>query len=228
MSEFCIIGSGISGATIANLLSKKNTVIIFDKARGPGGRASFKRMKGNIGFDHGTQYFSPKTPEFKKFTKHLIKKRILKVWGGKHVFLNSKKKEDKKHLKIIGKNGNNDISKYLLKKIKCNYQSELKKIHYKNKLWHLSFADGKLRSFKSIILTCPFPQLKKLSKKFINSSFVKKSIKMRNIKDKKRKHSPLLKVRDALEIQTGKMSIKEMVIKMSKHIDSKVKRKYGN
>ena len=144
MSEFCVIGSGISGATIANLLNKKNTVILFDKARGPGGRASFKRMKGNIGFDHGTQYFSPKTPEFKKFTKHLIKKRILKVWGGKHVFLNTKKKENKKHLKIIGKNGNNDISKYLLKKIKCNYQSELKKIHYKNKLWYLSFADGKL------------------------------------------------------------------------------------
>ena len=77
MSEFCVIGSGISGATIANLLNKKNTVILFDKARGPGGRASFKRIRGNIGFDHGTQYFSPKTPEFKKFTKDLIKKRIL-------------------------------------------------------------------------------------------------------------------------------------------------------
>ena len=51
MSEFCVIGSGISGATIANLLNKKNSVILFDKARGPGGRASFKRMKGNIGFD---------------------------------------------------------------------------------------------------------------------------------------------------------------------------------
>ena len=44
MSEFCVIGSGISGATIANLLNKKNSVILFDKARGPGGRASFKRM----------------------------------------------------------------------------------------------------------------------------------------------------------------------------------------
>ena len=81
MSEFCVIGSGISGATIANLLNKKNTVILFDKARGPGGRASFKRIKGNIGFDHGTQYFSPKTPEFKKFTKHLIKKKNFKGLG---------------------------------------------------------------------------------------------------------------------------------------------------
>ena len=178
MSEFCIIGSGISGATIANLLSKKHSVILFDKARGPGGRASFKRINGKTGFDHGTQYISPKSKEFKRFTKTLIKKKILKVWSGKHVFLNSKKKEDKKHLKIIGKNGNNDISKYLLKKINCNYQSELKKIYYKDKSWHLYFADGKFRSFKNIILTCPFPQLKRLSKKFIKNSFLNKSIKM--------------------------------------------------
>ena len=178
MNEFCIIGSGISGATIANLLSKKNSVVLFDKARGPGGRASFKRVKGKTGFDHGTQYISPKTNEFKKFTKSLIKKKILKIWGGKHVFLNSKKKENKKHLKIIGKNGNNDISKYLLKKINCNYQSELKKIYYKNKSWYLLFDNGKFRSYKNLILTCPFPQLKKLSRKFINNSFSSKSLKM--------------------------------------------------
>ena len=66
MSKFCVIGSGISGATIANLLSKKHSVILFDKARGPGGRASFKRIKGKTGFDHGTQYISPKTKEFKR------------------------------------------------------------------------------------------------------------------------------------------------------------------
>ena len=128
MSDFCIIGSGISGATIANLLSKKNSVVLFDKARGIGGRAAFKRVKDKIGFDHGTQYFSPKTKEFKRFTNALIKKRILKIWGGKHIFLNSKKKENKKHIKVIGKNGNNDISKHLLKKISCNFQTELKKI----------------------------------------------------------------------------------------------------
>ena len=178
MSEFCIIGSGISGATIANLLSKKHSVILFEKARGPGGRASFKRIKGKMGFDHGTQYISPKTKEFKKFIKSLIKKRVLKIWGGKHVFLNSKKKEDKKHIKVIGKNGNNDISKFLLTKINCNYQSELKKIYYRNKSWHLYFDNGKSKSFKNLILTCPFPQLKKLSAKFIRSTFFKKSLKM--------------------------------------------------
>ena len=178
MSDFCVIGSGISGATIANLLNKKYQVSLYDKGRGPGGRASFKRIKGKIGFDHGTQYISPKTSEFKNFTNKLIKKKILKRWTGKHIFLNLKKKENKKHIKIIGQHGNNDICKFLLKKIKYYYQSEVKKIYYKDKLWFLLFSDGKIRSFKGIVLTCPFPQLSKLSKKFINNSFIRKKLKM--------------------------------------------------
>ena len=178
MSDYCVIGSGISGSTIANLLNKKFQVNLYDKGRGPGGRASFKRIKGQIGFDHGTQYFSPKTIEFKKFVNRLIKIKILKKWSGNHIFLNSKKKGDKKHIKIIGKKGNNDICKFLLKKVKCYYQSEVKKIYYKNKLWFLLFTDGKIKTYKGVILTCPFPQLKKLSEKFINNTFIKKNLKM--------------------------------------------------
>ena len=78
MSNFCVIGSGISGATIANLLNKKYSVDLFDKARGPGGRASFKRLDKVKGFDHGTQYISPKTLEFKRFIEKLIKKKKFK------------------------------------------------------------------------------------------------------------------------------------------------------
>ena len=78
MSNFCVIGSGISGATIANLLNKKHSVNLFDKARGPGGRASFKRLDRTKGFDHGTQYISPKTLAFKRFLERLIKKNVLK------------------------------------------------------------------------------------------------------------------------------------------------------
>ena len=178
MSSFCVIGSGISGATIANLLSKKHSVDLFDKARGPGGRSSFKRLDKKKGFDHGTQYISPKTPMFKKFIKELIIKKVLKNWKGKHLFLHGEKKEKKNHVKVIGSKGNNDISKYLLRNINCYFQNELKKIEYKKDKWILTFADGKKRIYEKIILTCPFPQLSKLAKKFIQSSFIKKKIKM--------------------------------------------------
>ena len=178
MSSFCVIGSGISGATIANLLNNKYSVDLFDKARGPGGRSSFKRLDKAKGFDHGTQYISPKTPAFKKFINILIKKKILKNWVGKHLFLNENKKENKNHLKIIGRKGNNDISKYLLKNVKCYFQTELKKINYKEKKWLLTFSDGSKKIYDKLILTCPFPQLSKLSKKFIKAPFIKKKVKM--------------------------------------------------
>ena len=178
MSSYCVIGSGISGATIANLLSNKNSVHIYDKARGPGGRSSFKRLKKSKGFDHGAQYISPKTIQFKKFIETLCKKKILKKWGGKHIYLNKIKKEKKNHVKVIGRKGNNDISKYLIKNILCNFQHEVQKIEFTNNKWKLDFQNSKTKYYDKLILTCPFPQLRKLSKKFIKESFIKEKIKM--------------------------------------------------
>tara|TARA_B100000941_G_scaffold66893_1_gene44700 strand:+ start:6818 stop:7477 length:660 start_codon:yes stop_codon:yes gene_type:complete len=62
----------------------------------------------------------------------------------------------------------------------------------------------------------------------VKLSEVKKSIKIRDMRDKKRKHSPLLKHRDALEIDTGKLGISAMIKKMSKIIERKIKLKYGS
>ena len=48
---------------------------------------------------------------------------------------------------------------------------------------------------------------------------VKKALRIRNISDIKRKNSPLLKHRDSVEIDTGKLNKKAMVKKMSKYIE---------
>ena len=149
MKDFCIIGSGISGATIANILSKKYSLDVYDKARGIGGRSSNKKLNKDESFDHGVQYISPKSTLFKKFIKNLIKKRIVKKWLGKHIFLSTEKKKKKKHIKIIGTKGNNAISKYLLKDINCNFNSEVVKIFNKNKVWEISFSDGSKKFYKS-------------------------------------------------------------------------------
>lgn len=57
---------------------------------------------------------------------------------------------------------------------------------------------------------------------------VRKSLKMRDSSDKKRKHSPLLKHTDALEIDTGKLGISAMVRKMSAAVNEGIKKKYGS
>ena len=78
MKDFCIIGTGISGATIANALSKKYSLDVYDKARGVGGRSCNKKLNKNESFDHGVQYISPKSIKFKRFIKGLINKKIVK------------------------------------------------------------------------------------------------------------------------------------------------------
>ena len=72
-----------------------------------------------------------------------------------------------------------------------------------------------------------YKDLKKINPK-IKLKEVKKSIKLRNLRDKKRKHSPLLKHRDALEIHTGKLNKKRMIKKMSVYIEKVLKNKYVN
>ncbi len=72
-----------------------------------------------------------------------------------------------------------------------------------------------------------FKDLKKKNQK-VKLSEVKKSIKLRNMRDKNRKHSPLLKHRDALEIHTGKLNKKKMIDKMSKHIEKMMNIKYAH
>ncbi len=57
---------------------------------------------------------------------------------------------------------------------------------------------------------------------------VKKAIKLRNILDIKRKHSPLKKHKNAVVVNTGKLGKKAMLAKMSKYVEKVLKIKYGN
>ena len=70
-------------------------------------------------------------------------------------------------------------------------------------------------------------ELKKIDRK-IKYKDVKKSLKIRNIADTKRKNSPLLKHRDSIEIDTGKLNKKMMLNKMVKYVEKALKIKYGN
>ncbi len=73
-----------------------------------------------------------------------------------------------------------------------------------------------------------FKELKKKDKK-IKLNDVKKSIKLRNFRDKKRKNSPLLKSDDAIIVNTGKLNnISRMLKIMIKETNKVVSRKYGN
>ena len=71
-----------------------------------------------------------------------------------------------------------------------------------------------------------YKELKKRNNK-IKLKDVKKALRIRNNHDINRKSSPLLKHRDAIEIDTGKLNKKAMLKKMTKHVNLKIGNKYG-
>ena len=176
MIDFCVLGSGVSGSTIANILSKKYSVHVFDKARGPGGRSSNKRFKNNLSFDHGVQYISPKSKIFTKYIKKLYKNKILKTWDENHLDFTFEKKNFSS--KYIGKKANNDFIKYNLKNVKKSFSSLITKVSFNKYFWEITLKDKSKYQSKSLILTCPFPQLKKLAKKYLDKKILKLNVQM--------------------------------------------------
>ena len=71
-----------------------------------------------------------------------------------------------------------------------------------------------------------FNELKKTKIK-VKFKEVKKALRIRNISDINRKHSPLLRHRNSIEIDTGKLNKQAMVNKMSIYIEKLLKEKNG-
>tara|TARA_B100000686_G_scaffold61778_1_gene66361 strand:- start:1988 stop:2650 length:663 start_codon:yes stop_codon:yes gene_type:complete len=73
-----------------------------------------------------------------------------------------------------------------------------------------------------------FGELRKKDNK-IKLADVKKSLKIRNYRDKNRKNSPLIQSKDAVIVRTDKLkNITGMVDKMSEIMEKKIKDKYGS
>ena len=71
-----------------------------------------------------------------------------------------------------------------------------------------------------------FEEYRKTNKK-ISFNEVKKAIKLRDSNDSKRKISPLKPAKDAVIVDSSKINKKQMLTKLSKIIEEKLKEKYG-
>lgn len=78
-----IIGAGIAGLTCGRALVEEGwPVVVFDKARGPGGRISTRRREG-AAFDHGAQYFTVRDARFAPVAEAWASVGVVAQWTGR-------------------------------------------------------------------------------------------------------------------------------------------------
>ena len=152
---------------------------------------------------------------------NFLKKRFKSISYKKIVKLNLHSQQISNHVAILAKNRNirkiiNTFQKTLIKKNKkiCVEGRDIaSKILAKNPKYDLAFY------FKCNIKVASYRRWLDIKKK-VSLQNVRKSLIKRTSMDKKRKNSPLVKVKDAILIPTDKLTKKQVLSKMSEHIES--------
>ena len=137
--------------------------------------------------------------------------------------LNLHSQEISNHVAILAKQKKirqiiRDFQKKIIRKhhrICCEGRDQASTILKKNPRYDVAFY------FKCNLNTASLRRWRDLKKK-IPLKEVKKSLRMRTLLDKKRRHNPLKKMADAVLIRTDILSKKAMVAKMSREIDKKL------
>ena len=149
-----------------------------------------------------------------------LKKKFGKIPYKRITKLNLHSEQISNHVAVLSKNKNirkiiNNFQKKLIKKNKkiCVEGRDIaSKILAKRPKYDLAFY------FKCSIKVASYRRWLDIKKK-VSLKNVRKSLRKRTLMDKKRKNSPLIKVRDAILIRTDKLNKKQVLSKMSKYID---------
>ena len=197
-------GESASGkSTAAKLISKKYKLLLI-----------------NSGLLY--RYASKEIINYKpKNSISFLKKKFKNISYKKIVKFNLHSEQISNHAAIIAKNKNirkiiNTFQMTLIKKNKkiCVEGRDIaSKILAKNPKYDLAFY------FKCNIKVASYRRWLDIKKK-VSLQNVRKSLTKRTLMDKKRKNSPLVKVKDAILIRTDKLTKKQVLSKMSEHIES--------
>jgi len=149
-----------------------------------------------------------------------LKKKFRKISYKKLTRQNLHSEQISNHVAILAKNKKirEIVNKYQKKLIKSNKKICVEgrdiasKILIKNPKYDFAFY------FKCNLKTASYRRWLDIKKK-VPLKDVKKSLNKRTEMDKKRKNSPLIRVKDAILIKTDKLSKKQVLNKMSKHIE---------
>ncbi len=151
MKSCIIIGAGMAGLSAARELTSQGwDVTILDKGRGVGGRMATRRM-ANSRADHGAQYFSVRTPEFRQLVDQLEAEGVAKAWDLSEAGI--------EHPRYIGAQGMSTIPKYLAQGLNSTLQERVVLIEGDESGCRVTTEAGHTFRADALLLTMPAPQV---------------------------------------------------------------------
>lgn len=149
MKKIAIIGSGVAGLACARRLATDPSlkITIFDKGRHPGGRLASRDRDQNQ-FDYGAQYFTARSPEFKRVINKLLGAGAVEIWKGRFARLTNAGLIDETSqearyvgvpcMRSLAEALAQDLSKVLAKSLDLRQQHRVTSIQKASEFWNVS------------------------------------------------------------------------------------------
>lgn len=165
MKSIAIIGAGITGITLARQLQSSAKVSVFEKSRGFGGRMATRRI-GPYQFDHGAQFFTARSKQFKKLINDCVAEKQIQAWEPRVLTLDPENKPFRREWfepHYVAVPGMNSLCKTLAQGLKVTLDTRVADIAVDERGWLLKDPAGeRLGHFDWVISTLPAPQADEL------------------------------------------------------------------
>lgn len=147
-----VIGSGLAGLSAASRLSAQGlSVTVIDKGRGVGGRLAARRI-GDAVFDHGAQFFTARSEQFKTCVNQWIKSGVAEQW------YQSYPGQPNGHPRYRGVPTMVSVAKYLAKDQTVIQSTRALELNYDGCHWIVKLEPEESIIARSVIITSPVPQ----------------------------------------------------------------------
>lgn len=168
-----IVGAGMAGAAASAMLRAAGVdVVVFDKARGPGGRMSAKRDEHDH-IDFGAQYFTARDAAFIEQAKGWLADGSAVLWPLKPWVYdrNGLQPSPDQQARYLGLPGMHQVVRQLLADTKQHYNCRIVELSFSNSAvssqlagqWTLTSQEGaSYAGFDALLLTCPPEQCRQL------------------------------------------------------------------
>ncbi|PSL50800.1 hypothetical protein B0H94_10276 [Salsuginibacillus halophilus] len=172
-ADTIIIGAGLAGWSAYQEMRSDKKVLVFDKAKSPGGRMATRRIFDGQA-DHGAQFFTARSSWMKAWVEEQVKSGRVEEWcRGFWQAAHAERFEEDMTLNADGYpryravDGMAPLLKYLWQDCDMLYTGfELVNVQEESGCWHLSFEtqNGELEtvSAANVLFTMPLPQAKRL------------------------------------------------------------------
>lgn len=158
VADVLVVGAGLTGLMAAHVLQEQGLgVTLVEKGRSVGGRLATRRI-GPGRADHGAQFFTVRSPEFRSWVDRWIADGLVYRWSTGWSDGSLAPAAADGHPRYAVRGGMNALAKHLAQGLDVRLDVQLVGAHLDGNKWRSEDDRGQVYSSQALLLTPPVPQ----------------------------------------------------------------------